>query len=168
MERSLKITTWVVLYLSTVVASSAGLVFPLGDASEWYASLVAPSFTPPNWLFGPVWTVLYLLIATSAYKLIFTADLDSVLSRRKQSVYHVAVALWTLQLALNVIWTPVFSGAQNLGAAFVYIALLWASIVAYILVTWRVNRLASAMMIPYLCWVSFASVLNYSYWQLNL
>ena len=168
MEKRLKVTTWIILYLCTIVASSSGFVFPLGDENEWFNTLVEPSFRPPNWLFGPVWTTLYLLIATSAYKLIFTADLDSVLSRRNQPIYAVAIALWSLQLALNVIWTPVFSGAQDLGAAFLYIVLLWVSIVAYILVTWRVNKVASVLMIPYLCWVSFASILNYTYWQLNI
>jgi benzodiazapine receptor len=154
-----KITTWIIFYLCTVVASSAGFVFPLGDANPWYATLVDPSFAPPNWLFGPVWTALYLLMATSAYKIMTDGAL------RYQNV---AISLWGLQLALNTIWTPIFSGAQNLEVAFYYIAALWVTIVAYILVSWRVNRWASIMFMPYLAWVSFASVLNYAYWQLNL
>jgi len=153
------IATWIIFYLCTVVASSAGFVFPLGDANPWYATLVDPSFAPPNWLFGPVWTILYLLIATSAYKIMTDGALK---------YQNIAIALWGLQLALNTIWTPIFSGAQNLEIAFYYIVALWVTIVAYIVVSWRVNRWASIMFMPYLAWVSFASVLNYSYWQLNI
>lgn len=153
------ITTWIIFYLCTIVASSAGFVFPLGDANLWYVTLVDPSFAPPNWLFGPVWTVLYLLMATSAYKIMTDGD-----SRYQ----NIAIALWGLQLALNTIWTPIFSGAQNLEIAFYYIIALWVTIVAYIFVSWRVNRWASYMFMPYLAWVSFASVLNYAYWQLNI
>ena len=153
------IATWIIFYLCTVVASSAGFVFQLGDANPWYATLVDPSFAPPNWLFGPVWTILYLLIATSAYKIMTDGALK---------YQNIAIALWGLQLALNTIWTPIFSGAQNLEIAFYYIVALWVTIVAYIVVSWRVNRWASIMFMPYLAWVSFASVLNYSYWQLNI
>ena len=153
-----KLATWIVFYLCTVVASSAGFVFPLGDANPWYAELTDPWFAPPNWLFGPVWTILYLLIATSAYRLVYAND-------------HVqkplAIALWGLQLALNVIWIPIFSGAQNLEIAFYYIIALWLSIVSYIVLTWRVSPLAAALVIPYSIWVTFAAILNYNYWQLN-
>ena len=162
MTRTSKITTWIIFYLCVTVASSAGFVFPLGDANPWYATLTEPSFAPPNWVFGPVWTTLYLLIATSAYRIVMTTE------HSFNKLLPLAVALWSLQLALNVIWTPIFSGAQNLEVAFYYIIALWASILAYILVSWRVERWAAIMMIPYLCWVSFASVLNYNYWQLNL
>jgi benzodiazapine receptor len=155
-----KASTWIVFYLCVTVASSAGFVFPLGDANEWYATLNEPSFAPPNWLFAPVWTTLYLLIATSAWRITTSAQTNKLLP--------LAIALWSLQLALNVIWTPVFSGAENLQVAFYYIAALWVSIVAYIGISWKVDKWASAMMIPYLCWVSFASVLNYSYWMLNV
>jgi tryptophan-rich sensory protein len=162
MTRTSKITTWIIFYLCVTVASSAGFVFPLGDANLWYATLTEPSFAPPNWVFGPVWTTLYLLIATSAYRIVMTTE------HSFNKLLPLAVALWSLQLALNVIWTPIFSGAQNLEVAFYYIIALWASILAYIVVAWRVERWAAIIMIPYLCWVSFASVLNYNYWQLNL
>jgi tryptophan-rich sensory protein len=154
----MKYLIWVVLYLCTVVASSASFVFPLGDANVWYTSLVSPSFSPPNWLFGPVWTILYLLIATSAWKLLHS-------SLHKYTA--LAISLWALQMGLNTIWTPVFSGAENLEAALYYIVALWLSIVSYVVVAWKVNRTASLMFIPYLAWVSFASLLNYNYWLLN-
>ncbi|NDG45065.1 MAG: tryptophan-rich sensory protein, partial [Gammaproteobacteria bacterium] len=80
----------------------------------------------------------------------------------------IAIALWALQLALNVIWTPVFSGAQNLEGALYYIIALWVSILAYIAISWRVDRWISYLMVPYFLWVSFATVLNYTYWQANM
>ena len=156
-----KILTWVVFYLCVTVASSAGFVFPLGEDNPWYKSLIEPSFAPPSWVFAPVWTILYLLIATSAYRIVTKTV------HNNDSLLPLAVALWSLQLALNVIWTPIFSGAQNLETAFYYIIMLWIIIIAYILVSWCIDKWASVIMMPYLAWVSFASVLNYYYWQLN-
>ena len=161
MNKQNKIITWVVFYLCVTVASSAGFVFPLGDDNLWYTSLIEPRFAPPSWVFAPVWTTLYLLIATSAFRIMTKS------SYKMNNLLPLAIALWSLQLALNVIWTPIFSGAQNLEVAFYYIIMLWVIIIAYIFVCWRIDRLASFMMMPYLAWVSFASVLNYYYWQLN-
>ena len=161
LEKKNKILTWVVFYLCVTVASSAGFVFPLGEDNSWYISLIEPSFAPPSWVFAPVWTILYLLIATSAYRIVTKTV------HNKNSLLPLAVALWSLQLALNVIWTPIFSGAQNLETAFYYIIMLWIIIIAYILVSWCIDKWASVIMMPYLAWVSFASVLNYYYWQLN-
>ena len=161
MNKQNKIITWVVFYLCVTVASSAGFVFPLGDDNLWYTSLIEPRFAPPSWVFAPVWTTLYLLIATSAYRIMTKS------SYKMNNLLPLAIALWSLQLALNVIWTPIFSGAQNLEVAFYYIIMLWIIIISYIFVCWHIDRLASVMMMPYLVWVSFASVLNYYYWQLN-
>ena len=161
MNKQNKIITWVVFYLCVTVASSAGFVFPLGDDNLWYTSLIEPRFAPPSWVFAPVWTTLYLLIATSAFRIMTKS------SYKMNNLLPLAIALWSLQLALNVIWTPIFSGAQNLEVAFYYIIMLWVIIIAYIFVCWHIDRLASLMMMPYLAWVSFASVLNYYYWQLN-
>ena len=153
-----KFFTWVVFYLCVLVASSSGFIFPLGSANEWFSALNSPTFSPPNWVFGPVWTLLYLLIATSAFLIV----------QKRSEWLPLAIALWALQLALNVIWTPVFSGAQDLQLAFYYIVALWLSIVAYIFFSWRISRWASMIMIPYLCWVSFATALNFAYWQINI
>lgn len=154
-----KIASWIVFYLCVSVAASSGFIFPLGDANEWFTALHRPSIAPPNWIFGPVWTLLYILIATSAYRLI---------QKQPHPLIPIAIALWALQLALNVIWTPVFSGAQNLEGAFYYIIALWLSILGYVGVSYRIDQWASYLMIPYLGWVSFAALLNYSYWQINL
>jgi len=162
MSRSYHISVWIVFYLCVQVASSAGFVFPLGDANPWYATLTDPSFAPPSWVFGPVWTTLYILIATSAYRVVVSLD------HSWNKWVPLAVGLWALQLSLNTIWTPVFAGAQNLEVALYYIVMLWVSIAAYIVVSWKIDRTASLIMVPYLAWVSFATVLNYTYWQLNI
>ena len=112
MNKQNKIITWVVFYLCVTVASSAGFVFPLGDDNLWYTSLIEPRFAPPSWVFAPVWTTLYLLIATSAFRIMTKS------SYKMNNLLPLAIALWSLQLALNVIWTPIFSGAQNLEVAF--------------------------------------------------
>lgn len=154
-SRAIKITTWVIFYLGTVVAaSSAGL----WDIKGYYAELTAPSFAPPNWLFGPVWTILYIFVATIAYRLVYLA---------KDELKPVLIALWTLQYGLNTIWTPVFFGAYNLGAALIYIISLWLVILAFAILMWKRDRISVYLAIPYLGWVGFASVLNYAYWSLN-
>ena len=128
MNKQNKIITWVVIYLCVTVANSAGFVFPLGDDNLWYTSLIEPRFAPPSWVFAPVWTTLYLLIATSAYRIMTKS------SYKMNNLLPLAIALWSLQLALNVIWTPIFSGAQNLEVAFYYIIMLWVIIISYIFV----------------------------------
>ena len=137
MSKQNKIITWVVFYLCVTVASSAGFVFPLGDDNLWYTTLKEPSFTPPSWVFAPVWTTLYLLIATSAYRIVVKSNY------KVNNLLPLGIALWSLQLALNVIWTPIFSGAQNLEVAFYYIIMLWVIIIpiflyAGILIDWQV------------------------------
>lgn len=150
-----KSITWLLFYLCTVVASSSAFLF---NIQGWYESTAGPSFAPPTWLFGPVWTILYIFIAFSGY----------FIAMGKNSNWKpMAIGFWSLQMALNVIWTPIFFGAQNLGAALVYIASLWVAILGTILTSWSVDKKASLLMIPYLGWVGFATFLNYTYWQLN-
>jgi benzodiazapine receptor len=153
-----KIIVWCTFYACTLIAVSAGFVFPLGNNSEFFTSLNEPMFAPPNWIFGPIWTILYILIATSAYRI----------TQQTHKYIPIVIALWTLQIALNIIWVPIFAGAENLEVAFYYIIALWISIIFYILASWKVDKWASIMFIPYFVWISFASVLNYSYWQLNI
>ena len=154
-----RIITRVIFYLSTIVATSASLVWTVGGDAAWFANLNTPSFAPPNWLFGPVWTILYILIATSALMLVNSAS---------HKLKNIAISLWALQMGLNIIWTPVFFGAYNLETAFYYIASLWVTILAYIIITFNINKWSSIVFIPYFMWVSFASFLNYTYWQINI
>ena len=150
------------ILLITFMASAIGGFTTASFKEPWYSEIVLPTFNPPSWVFGPVWTTLYILIATSAYRVVVSLD------HSWNKWVPLAVGLWALQLSLNTIWTPVFAGAQNLEVALYYIVMLWVSIAAYIVVSWKIDRTASLIMVPYLAWVSFATVLNYTYWQLNI
>lgn len=126
----------------------------------WYNQLQKPEFNPPSWVFSPVWTILYILMGVSLY-IIWN-------SRINQKEASRAYFAFGLQLGLNILWSILFFGLRNLFYAFVDIILLLAAIVATIAVFYRIDRKAALLLVPYLLWVSFASVLNYSIWQLNL
>ncbi len=140
---------------ATFVAASMGAFFRPGN---WYERLAKPSWRPPNWLFAPVWTVLYLAIAVSGW-LVWRGDGFAGAA--------LPLAIYAVQLALNAAWTPIFFGMHRLGAAFVEIVLLWASIAATIILFYPLDVLSALLLLPYLAWVSFASALNFSVWQLN-
>ena len=143
------LAAWVLL---SFAASSSGAFFAPG---EWYASLNKPSFNPPGWVFGPVWTALYLSMGVSAW----------LIWRRGNA--RGALALWSLQLVLNASWTPVFFGLHWLGVALCIIIAMWLAILATLLAFWRVRRPAALLLVPYLMWVGFATVLNAALWHLN-
>lgn len=147
--------TWLGFYGSTCIAA-AGAFWFAGDlnANGW----VSPSFAPPAWLFGPVWTTLYLFIATSAYRLV---------TKGQSQFLGLALGLWCLQMTANTLWTPVFFGAFDLEGALYLSCILWFSISSYILVSFKVDRTACYLFIPYWFWVSFATFLNYAYLNLN-
>jgi tryptophan-rich sensory protein len=147
---------YVSLMLFIVLVLGGGLVLGfLTTPGEWYAGLVKPSFNPPAWLFGPVWTVLYVLIAIAGWRV----------WQRDRTGWP--MKLWWTQLALNFLWTPVFFGAHQLGLALVVILLMLAAILAFIATAWRLDRVAAWLFVPYAAWVAFASVLNGSIWMLN-
>jgi benzodiazapine receptor len=143
---------WIILCF---VAPALG-AFSMPDA--WYASLHKPSWNPPAWVFGPVWTLLYTMMAVSAWL---------VWRRGGFALQRGALSLFLAQLALNAAWTPLFFGLHLPGLAFVDIALLWLGIVATIAAFRRVHRGAAWLLVPYLLWVSFASVLNFTLWRMN-
>jgi len=122
---------------------------------EWYAGLAKPSFNPPNWLFAPVWTVLYVLIGIAGWR-IWNHFRDIA-----------AMKFWVAQMAFNFLWSPVFFGAEMPGAALVIIVILLALILAFIASAWNRDRIAAWLFVPYAAWVGFATVLNFSIWQLN-
>ena len=132
------------------------IVGGLASASAQYGGLVQPSWAPPSWLFGPVWTVLYVMIAVSGW-----------LVWRRAGWVRSAHGVYAVQLVLNMLWSPLFFGAGLLGLAFVDILLLAASVVATIVLFARVSRLAAVLLVPYLAWVGFASALNFAISQLN-
>jgi translocator protein len=144
---------------SVVVCEAAGIVgsvFTISAIPGWYAALQKPWFTPPNWLFAPVWLSLYFLMGATLYLL---------WGKRSQS--GAALAAFGVQLALNVAWSAVFFGAHELFYGFVVIAALWLAILLTMALSYRVSRSAAALLIPYILWVTIASALNYYVWVLN-
>jgi benzodiazapine receptor len=149
----------VVCLALTFSAAFLGSLFTRNAISDWYANLNKPFFTPPDWLFGPVWTVLYLLMALSAF-LVWQKGLESPIVR-------IALALYLLQLILNGLWTPLFFGLKVPLVAFIEILLLWTAIILTIIASARVSMPAALLLLPYIVWTSFAAVLNFSIWLLN-
>lgn len=144
------------LILFLVLVLGGGLVLGfLTTPGEWYAGLAKPSFNPPAWLFGPVWTVLYVLIAIAGWRV----------WQRDRSGWP--MNLWWSQMALNFLWTPVFFGVHQLGLALVVILLMLAAILAFLATAWRLDRVAAWLFVPYAAWVAFASLLNGTIWMLN-
>lgn len=141
-----------------LAAGGLGSLVTLPQIEGWYAFLVKPSWQPPRWLFGPVWTTLYILMGVAAWL---------VWRRRGFSGGGAALTLFGVQLVLNVAWSYLFFGAHALLLATVEIALLWIAILATILAFRRHSGTAALLMIPYILWVSFASALTFTIWRLN-
>lgn len=140
-------------YLAACGAAAAtGALFQPGD---WYKSLNKPRWTPPDWLFPVAWTVLYLCMSVAAARVAMAGNAGQ------------ALALWSVQIALNALWTPVFFGLRRLGAGLVIIFLLWLAVAATMLAFWQVDRIAGMLFAPYLLWVSVAGALNRSVWVRN-
>mgnify|MGYP003522619241 CR=1 FL=1 len=150
------------LLLFIIVAQSAGLLgslFTFSAIPTWYATLDKPFFSPPNYLFGPVWTILYTLMGISAY-LIYRRFQFGKKAKLFWQVY------WA-QLILNTLWSILFFGFKEPGLAFVEIGALWYFIVRTIQESKKLNNVASYLLYPYLAWVSFASLLNLGIYMLN-
>jgi tryptophan-rich sensory protein len=134
-------------------------VFTTPSIPGWYAGLVKPSFNPPNWVFAPVWTILYALMGLAAF-LVYEKRSGRPEARK-------ALAIFGIQLVLNALWSIVFFGAHQILGAAVVIVLLWAMILETILAFVKISRPAAYLLIPYFLWVSFATVLNISLYILN-
>lgn len=143
---------WLVLCFSA--AATAVFISP----GDWYSQLHKPSWTPPSWLFGPAWTLLYAMMATAAW-LVWRCD--GWRAQRR------ALGWFLLQWLLNALWTPLFFGLHRTGLALAEILALWAVLAMTLVAFWRVRPLAGWLMLPYLAWVSFAAVLNGAIWWLN-
>jgi len=152
-----------VLFLLLCYAVAAiGAIFTAPSIPTWYAALVKPSFNPPNWIFAPVWTILYGLMAIAAWLIWRIPAVAPVTCHRRK-----ALILFYIQLTLNFIWTRVFFSTHQLLAALIIIILLWIAIVITTIRFWPLNRLAGILMLPYLAWVTFAGLLNYELFHLN-
>jgi benzodiazapine receptor len=139
-----------------LLAGFAGSAFTAPAIPTWYASINKPSFSPPNWLFAPVWTTLFVLMGVAGYLAYSSA-------RNKKEV----VRVFGIQLALNTLWSVLFFGLRSPGLALLDIAALIGAIVWNILVFRKSSKTAGWLMAPYLAWVSFATVLNFAVWILN-
>jgi benzodiazapine receptor len=144
--------------VAVFAAAAAGIWLTNVSLATWYPGLVKPSFNPPNWIFGPVWSALYFAMAVAAWL---------VWRRRGAQAVGLALSLYAAQLILNVAWSGLFFALQSPGVAFGEVLLFWGAILATLVTFWRVDRLAGALFVPYLAWVSFAAVLNLAIWQLN-
>ncbi len=152
--QAIGLLAWTVL---TFAAAAVG-GFASSQAGSFYADLARPSWAPPGWLFGPVWTLLYALMAVAVWLVWRSGGFRSAGS---------ALTLYLLQLAANAMWTWLFFAWRQGGFAFAEILVLWALIAATILAFWRVSRIAGVLLLPYLAWVSFAAALTYATWTLN-
>lgn len=132
--------------------------FTATSITTWYVTLQKPSFNPPNYLFGPVWTTLYILMGISLF---------IVLNRAKAEDKNKMRIVFTVQLILNFLWSFLFFKFQQLGLALAEIILMWFSILTMIIIYYKTSKLAALMNIPYLLWVSFATLLTYSIYSLN-
>ncbi len=144
---------WLVAFLVLVVGGGA-LIGSLTGPDAWYASLQKPSFNRPNWLFGPVWTVLYVLIAVAGWRVWRTGS-------------GILQGLWWLQLGVNFLWSPVFFALHRIDLALAVIVLLLASIVGFMAMAFRQDRTSFALFVPYVLWVGFATLLNVAFYGLN-
>jgi tryptophan-rich sensory protein len=133
-----------------------GSLFTMPNLRPWYANLAKPSWTPPEWLFGPVWSALYLMMAVAAW-----------LVWRRAGLASAPMWLFVFQLLLNGIWSGIFFKLRWIGPAFAEIAMLWISILATCISFNRVSSAAAWLLVPYFIWVTYASGLNFSIWRLN-
>ncbi len=157
MRRAALLLLFVVI---VAVAAYAGARYLPG---AWYASLTKPPWTPPNWLFGPVWTALYMMIAVAGW-LVWQSEDDEPVTNEGLGA---AKGFWIAQLVLNAAWSPAMFGAHRIGLALIIIAAMWLTISAFIATTWPRRRLAAWLFVPYLVWVSYAGALNFAIWRLN-
>jgi translocator protein len=151
-------TKWLMLVASLVLSFGTAASGVFVEIGGWYAALNKPSWNPPGWLFGPVWSLLYILMAIAAWRVWLRGGFAN---QRK------ALGLYLAQLVLNAAWTPLFFGAHEPGWAFVEIVALWIVLAACVIEFRRVDRTAWALMLPYIAWVSFAAFLNFTIWRMN-
>lgn len=150
------------LFISILVPLLVGAVaglFTSSGVNGWYAVANKPWFNPPNWIFAPMWTLLYILMGI-AFFLVWKASAD-------KNVKQTAMILFSIQLVINFFWSFIFFKLQQPGWAFAEIIFMWVMILLTILWFGKISATAAWLLVPYICWVSFASVLNYSIWKLN-
>ncbi len=155
--------TYLKLFISILIPLLVGGLssfFTSSGVQGWYIMANKPSFNPPNWIFAPVWTALYILMGIALY-LVWKSTNTTL------AVKQTALILFVVQLTLNFFWSILFFKFQLTGWAFVEIIAMWVAILFTIIWFGKISSTAAWLLVPYICWVSFASVLNYSIWKLN-
>lgn len=154
-------TRWIGLVVFVIVCLGAGGLGAIATTPEidgWYKTLAKPTWNPPDSVFGPVWTTLFILMGIAAWL---------VWQREGFKVAAMPLSLFSLQLVLNIAWSWIFFGLHQPGWAFIEIVMLWLAILATTVAFFRRSRLAACLLVPYLAWVSFASALNFTIWWMN-
>lgn len=153
-----KIYKLIISLLIPQLAGGLGGIFTAGSVKDWYPVLEKPSLNPPSWVFGPVWTALFLLMGYALY-LVWTSE----------SGKNKRLAFWAfgIQMVLNALWSIIFFGLNSPGGALIEIVFLWLAIFATIIAFAKISKPAAWLLLPYILWVSFASYLNYAIWALN-
>lgn len=158
----IKINKKLLLIISILISvglGSLGTFFTKTGPGSWYEALIKPSFNPPNWIFGPVWTILFILMGISLY-LVWRHGIKDKLVKK-------GVTMFFIQFGFNIVWSYFFFTLQNPRLAFLEIIALWLAISALMINFYRVDKRAVWLLWPYLAWVTFAAFLNYAIWQLN-
>jgi tryptophan-rich sensory protein len=164
-----------------LLAGVIGSVFTTPAIQGWYVGVNKPSFNPPNWIFGPVWSLLFVLMGVSLYIVwINNFEVKNKIGNEEKSWNSLTdkflsgewqklniILIFAVQLILNILWSVIFFGLQNPGVAFFELIALWVAIIYTIVNFYRVSKLAGYLLIPYVLWVSFAGVLNFMIWILN-
>jgi len=140
------------------LAGVIGSLFTVASIPTWYATLSKPAFTPPNWIFAPVWILLYILMGISFYIIWIKKDLPN---------FGLLLSLFVFQLVLNSFWTIIFFGLHSIFFAFIEIVILWFAILFCVILFYRVSKIASILLIPYILWVTFALILTFAFRKLN-
>ncbi len=173
------------LVVSIIICETAGVIgsfFTISEINTWYSLLKKPSFNPPDWIFGPVWTTIYILMGISLYlvwekKFIPVKEIniknkkpwqkisEKFLSGKWQQLN--IILIFAVQLILNIAWSVIFFGWHNPGVAFFALIMLWVAILFTIINFGRVSKISAILLIPYILWVSFAGFLNFIIWVIN-
>jgi len=155
-------TRWIGLVVFIVVCIGAGGLGSIATTPEiegWYKTIAKPSWNPPGWIFGPVWTTLYIMMAIAVWLVWKHAGFKAA---------KLPLVLFGVQLLLNIAWSWIFFGMHQPGWAFAEIIVLWLAITATTILFFKKSKIAGGLMVPYLAWVSFASVLNFTIWRMNV
>ena len=164
----MKIDNTFKLIIAIVVSELAGVIGSVfttpAISSGWYGALIKPSFNPPAWVFGPVWTMLFALMGVSAW--LVWRGMGSRLRGNDRKI-KIALILFSIQLVSNTLWSIIFFGLHSPAGAFIEIVFLWLAILATIIVFAKISRPAAWLLVPYILWVSFAAYLNFSIWMMN-